>query len=110
MKKQLFIKFIIIYLPFILGIGMFSFGYINLFSSLLLFLGGYVSIKNTLDYRRLKKNINNIHKKMEREPIVVNVKKIDNKKNGKCYVKPMVAANMVGIKRTRRYTKVRRIR
>ena len=110
MKKQMLIKFIIIYLPFLFGIGMFSLGYINLFSSLLLFLGGYVSIKNTLDYRKLKKNINNIQKKIDKKPIVVDVRKVDNKMNEKCYIKPMNAENIAGFKRTRRYTRVRRIR
>lgn len=109
MKKHLLIKLIIIYLPFLLGIGMFSFGYINLFSSLLLFLGGYISIKNTVDYRKIKRNINNIQKRIEKEPIAVKVKKIDNNKD-KCYVRPIVAEDIVGFKRTRRYSRVRRIR
>ena len=93
------------YFPFILGLGMFCLGYINLVSSLLLFLGGYVSIKNTFDYRKIKKNIN---KSIDRVPVVVRVEKKDN--NKKTYVKPMNAENIVGIKRTRRYTRVRRIR
>ena len=106
MKKQLIIKFIIMYLPFILGLGMFSLCYINLVSSLLLFLGGYISVKNTFDYRRLKKNMGNIPKKVDKKSIVVNVEKKDNNN----YIKSINAEDIVGIKRTRRYTRVRRIR
>lgn len=50
------ILFIYIFFPFILGIGLFSLGIINLFSSLCLFLGGYILLKNTLDYRVVRKN------------------------------------------------------
>ena len=108
MKKQLILKYVLMYFPFVLGIGMFSLGYINLVSSLLLFLGGYISIKNTFDYRKVKRNINIVQSNSEKTPVIVNVKKIDN--NKKIYVKSMSAENIVGIKRTRRYTRVRRIR
>jgi hypothetical protein len=45
---------------------------------------------------------------LEREPIKVNVDKVDTSK--KVYVKSMNPENIVGLKRTRRYTRVRRIR
>lgn len=53
-KKILLI--IYIFVPFILGIILFSFGVINIFSSLCLFLGGYILLKNILDYRMVRKN------------------------------------------------------
>ena len=33
------------------------FGIFNLFSSLLFFAGGYIAVKNTFDYRKIRKNI-----------------------------------------------------
>ena len=57
MNRKVMIKYILIYIPFITGIGMYSFSIINLFSSLLFFVGGYIAIKNTLDYRTVKRNI-----------------------------------------------------
>lgn len=56
MNRKFILKYIFIYIPFLLGIGLFSFEIINLFSSLLLFLGGYIALKNTLDYRMVRKN------------------------------------------------------
>ncbi|MBQ2873413.1 MAG: hypothetical protein IJE89_05390 [Bacilli bacterium] len=61
MKKYLLIKYILLYLPFVVGVGLYSFGIYNLASSLLLFIGGYISIKNTFDYRKVNKNINSIN-------------------------------------------------
>jgi hypothetical protein len=60
MKKNIILKYLLIYLPFISGLILYSFGIYNIFSSLLVFLGGYISIKNTFDYRKLNKNINNL--------------------------------------------------
>ena len=54
--KKIILKYLFLYLPFVMGIVLFSNGVVNLFSSLLLFAGGYVSIKNTFDYRLVKKN------------------------------------------------------
>ena len=59
MNKKLLLRYILLYLPFLLGIVMFSFNIVNLFSSLLLFLGGYIAIKNTFDYRMIRKNVKN---------------------------------------------------
>ena len=53
-RKLLLIMYICV--PFLLGIVLFSFGIVNLFSSLCLFLGGYIFVKNTLDYRVVRKN------------------------------------------------------
>jgi len=53
--KKIF-RYIIIYFPFLLGIIMFSLNIVNLISSFCLFIGGYIAIKNTFDYRLVKKN------------------------------------------------------
>lgn len=63
MKKNIILKYILIYLPFIVGISLYSFGIYNIISSLLLFIGGYVSLKNTLDYRKVNKNLISINYK-----------------------------------------------
>ena len=77
-------RFVLLYLPFLLGLVLFSFGTINLVSSLCLFLGGYVALKNTLDYRLIKKNkksnIKVVCKKdnsVANRVGVINVKKIE---------------------------------
>ena len=57
MMKKIVLKYILMYIPFIVGIMLYSFNIYNLFSSLLLFVGGYIALKNTLDYRRVNKNI-----------------------------------------------------
>ena len=62
MLKKILIKYILFFLPVIFGIILFSNRIVNLFSSLLLFLGGYIAIKNTFDYRKLRKNISNVKK------------------------------------------------
>ena len=108
MRKNILFKYVFLGIPLVSGILLFSFGIINLFSSLLLFLGGYVFVKNALDYRKVRKNTGVNLTKKEIEPIKVNVKKIDHSK--KVYVKPMNVENIVGLKRTRRYSRVRRIR
>ena len=108
MRKNILLKYVFLGIPLVLGILLFSFEIINLFSSLLLFLGGYVFVKNALDYRKVRKNTSIDLVKKEIEPIMVSVKKIDNSK--KVYVKPMNVENVVGLKRTRRYTRVRRMR
>ena len=104
---KLFIKYLKIYLPFILGIIFFSYGITNLVSSLLLFLGGYVAIKNTFDYRLLKKNINKINNCGRK---VYDVNKIENKQIKRVEIAPISrgAEDIVGFKRTRSYTRVRR--
>jgi len=90
----------------VVGIVLFSSGVVNLFSSLLLFLGGYVAIKNTIDYRLVRKNINGVKLKNEEDGKIVKVNKINN--GEKVYVKSMNPENISGFKRTRRYSRVRR--
>ena len=58
-KKNLFLN-ILKFIPFVIGILLFSLEIVNLFSSLFLFIGGYIAVKNLLDYRIVRKNINNI--------------------------------------------------
>lgn len=95
MNKKLIFKYVLLYIPFVIGIGLFSFGIFNLFSSLLLFLGGYIAIKNTVDYRKVRKNIDSV--KIECEE----VKK-------KEYVPKKTTEQIPGFKRTRRYERVRK--
>lgn len=94
MKKKLLFKYICLYLPFIVGSVMYSVGNISVFSSLLFFCGGYVAIKNTFDYRRVKKNIDSF-----------NLECHDSSKKTYTNRNP---ENIIGLKRTRRYSKVRR--
>ena len=116
--NKIFIKYLMMYMAFILGIVLFSVGIMNLFSSLLLFVGGYLSIKNTLDYRLIKRNIN----KLKRDNGVIDVcvytgtedKKIDismdNEKEMVSSIKPINhnIDDIVGVKRIRRYGRVRK--
>lgn len=95
MNKKLIFKYVLLYVPFILGLGLFSFGILNLFSSLLLFLGGYIAIKNTFDYRKVRKNIDSV--KIENDEIIK-----------KEYVPKRTAEQIPGFKRTRRYERVRK--
>lgn len=53
------------YVPFITGIILCSVSIINLFSLLLLFVGGYIAIKNTFDYRKVRKNMNMVYSQSE---------------------------------------------
>ena len=94
MKKKLIVKYVFLYLPFFVGIFMFSFGIVNIFSSLFLFLGGYIAIKNTFDYRMVRKNIDNT-----------------NRCNDSCRKVSVSSKEMektIGVKRTRRYSRVRK--
>ena len=58
MSKKVFLKYLFMYSLFILGVILYSSGIITLFSSILLFGGGYISLKNTFDYRLIKRNFN----------------------------------------------------
>ena len=95
MNKKLLFKYIMLYVPFCIGCMLFIYGVVNLFSSLLLFLGGYVAIKNSLDYRLIRKNIND-SKKVSNNV----VKTIDDKYN--CFDRGII------LKRVRRRSRVRR--
>lgn len=117
--QKIIIKYLIMYMAFVLGIVLFSVGVMNLFSSLLLFVGGYMSIKNTLDYRLIKRNINefkrdrnvemNVSSNINVEDNILSVNNVSEKE--------MVSSiksinhnveNIMGIKRIRRYGRVRR--
>ena len=119
--EKIIIKYLMMYIAFILGIILFSFGITNLFSSMLFFVGGYASIKNTLDYRIIKRNIGKFKKydsvKLNDFSVNVNIedKKLGddnmiNKKELVSSIKPIShnVDNIMGIKRIRRYGKVRR--
>lgn len=89
-------RYILIWIPFVVGSFLFCFGTFNLFSSLLFFVGGYVGLKNTFDIRRVKK-INNQSQSLVK------------KKYEKDYsYRNRSAEDIVGFKRARRYTKVRK--
>ena len=90
-------KYLFICLPFLFGSVLFSFGIYNLISSLLFFVGGYVVLKNIFDYRKLLRN----RDENNSNSVVT--------KNG--YQKDYSyrdAERIVGLKRTRRYSRVRR--
>ena len=114
--NKIIIKYLMMYMAFILGIVLFSIGVINLFSSLLLFVGGYESIKNTFDYRIVKRNMNSFENRNDVKLDVssninseVNEDKL-NKKELVSSIKPINynVENMIGVKRIRRYGRVRR--
>lgn len=62
MNKKLILKYIFICSPFLIGTILFTLGIFNIFSSVLLFLGGYIAIKNIFDYRKVRKNINSVNR------------------------------------------------
>lgn len=104
MNKKLILRYILMYIPFSLGVILFSSGTINLFSSLLLFVGGYVAIKNTFDYRKIRKNVKSINQ--------VNRNNINNKVNSSSYKKDYSRVknpeHIIGFKRNIRHPKVRK--
>ena len=63
MFKKILIRYSILGLPFIFGMLFYINGSINIISSLLLSVGGYIFIKNIFDYRKIKRNIYYIKKK-----------------------------------------------
>ena len=122
--KKVFVKYLMMYIPFVSGGVLFSMGVTKLFSSLLLFVGGYIAIKNTLDYRLVKRNISKLKKESvvrldenlfagdvsKESRLLGNKTSMENKKNQSISIKPINynVEDMVGIKRIRRYFKVRR--
>lgn len=122
--KKIILKYLMMYLPFVLGGVLFSVGSINLFSSLLFFVGGYIAIKNTLDFRLVKRNIDKLKEEssvgLDENLLTSSVSKeskllgnkisVKNKKNQSSSIKPINhnIDDLVGIKRIRRYGKVRR--
>lgn len=55
------------YIPMLLGMVLFSYNVVNIFSSLLLFFGGYIAIKNTFDYRCIRKNIDSVNNELKKD-------------------------------------------
>lgn len=107
MRLKLLIKYLLLYLPFVVGIGCYAFGMINLVSSMLLFLGGYVALKNTFDYRKVRGNIQS--KKVIKNDCCSIETKVDLNNNlGRQVIKTKNIDNIVGLKRVRRYSRVRR--
>ena len=111
---KIIIKYLMMYMAFILGIVLFIVGITNLFSSLLLFVGGYLSLKNTLDYRLIKRNINKLKMDNGIKDVCDYTGIVDinmaNSKELVSSVKPINhnADDIVGIKRIRRYGRVRK--
>jgi len=68
MNRKLIKRYILISIPFGCGIILISMGIYNLVSSLLLFVGGYMFVKNIGDYRVIRRNIrkSNGYKKIDR--------------------------------------------
>lgn len=106
-------------MAFILGIVLFSLGITNLFSSLLLLVGGYLSVKNTLDYRLIRQNINSLKRGKNVKLDVCRYDSIENKEldvnmvNSRemvSSIKPIIhnVDDIVGVKRIRRYGRVRK--
>lgn len=62
MLKKIIFKYLLISLPFIIGLGLYICNIVNIISTLLLFIGGYIFFKNTCDYRLIKKNIQKVKK------------------------------------------------
>ena len=108
MNKRLLIKYLIMYFPFVLGVVLFCFGTFNLFSSLLFFLGGYIAIKNTFDYRLIKRNKSSCSIKKDGVEIVNKSNNMVNKDIQRDVIKPKKVDDIVGIKSVRRHVKVRR--
>lgn len=91
------VKYLLICLPFFGGVVLFSFGFFNLFSSLLVFVGGYVALKKIATDKKRKLN-NNSNGKIMSE-VKSSYEKDYSYRN---------AENIIGIKRTIRYPKVRK--
>jgi len=103
-KKKLFL-IILKFFPFLGGMILFRMEIINLFSSLLLFVGGYIVVKNLFDYRIIRKNINNIYKHKKEEEIVdrnISFTNVDSKiydKNDNLEYRKSYSKNNVKIRR-----------
>lgn len=87
MKIKLLFKYMLMYMPFILGIILLSFGLVNFVSFLLLIVGGYIAIKNTFDYRLVKRHIRKIklNNKMVNQNCINN-----NRENTVKKISPMI--------------------
>lgn len=115
MNKRLLLRYVLLCLPFILGSMLYGLGIINIVSSLLFFVGGYVAIKNIFDYRKVRKNISivNVRKTVDISKGKNTNKEIEVIQEVNKYIESNQNVyrsydNVPGLKRTRRYTKVRR--
>ena len=90
-------RYIFICIPFIIGGLLFSFGVYNLVSSLLFFVGGYVALKKIFDYKK-------ILKKREANTSIP----LTTKNNYQKDYSYRNSEHIIGLKRTRRYSRVRR--
>lgn len=96
MNRKIIVKYLLLCLPFIIGASLYCFSVFNLFSSLLFFCGGYVVLKNILDYRKINK-IKNSDKSV-----------ISNKYSYEKDFSYRNSKNIIGLKRTRRHYRVRK--
>ena len=94
MFKKLLLKYLLLTIPFLTGGLLCSLGIYNIISSILFFCGGYILIKNLFDYRKVKKNKKNID--------ITNKISNDINKGYRSY------DSIIGLKRTRRYSRVRK--
>jgi hypothetical protein len=90
MKLKILLKYILLYIPFILGIVLLSIGGIDFLSFLLLIVGGYIAIKNTFDYRLVRKHIKKIKINNEKINQSNEIKNEDNKVKK---IEPMIVEN-----------------
>lgn len=91
------VKYLLICLPFFCGVMLFILGFFNLFSSLLVFVGGYVVLKKIFTDKKRKLNNNDNDKIMPE--VKSSYEKDYSYRN---------AENIIGIKRTIRHSKVRK--
>ena len=95
MNKNNLIKISFRFVPFVVGVILYVFGIVNLLSSLLLFVGGYVVVKSTLDYRNVRKNMKMIY------PDRVEVKNVYSKEMASGYNYHKINRNIKVRKRTK---------
>jgi len=86
MKIKLLFRYILLYMPFIIGILLLSLGVVNFLSFLLLIVGGYIAIKNTFDYRLVKRHI----RKIKLDNVNINKDNLVNKDDMVKKIEPMI--------------------
>jgi len=85
-------RYLMLSIPLIGGVLLFSLGVYNIVSSLLFFVGGYFFIKNLFDYRKIVKCKH----------------KIEERKNNNFKGNFNMSNSVIGLKRTHRYERVRK--
>ena len=124
MKNRLIKRYMLLCMPFVLGIVLYRYRIFNILSSVLFFGGGYIAIKNICDYRKINKNIRlfsdsydknyNINDMDNRDNVISqSIGKDSNKnlefvKDNSKYNYKHREDNINGLKNTRRYIRVRR--